>query len=512
MSLYDCYKSILAQVRDDLIETTNINNLYKDYKENNDMLNKLNLELEKYKIKNEEYKNKIYIMNDKISKKTELYLTTLRSSQSTPIHGNIIYTDQFNDKYSSIFNVNENNIEFLAKAYTLFDKNKNIDEYFHSNDTIKLLIKFEFINKLVDSPHIAHFIKDDIINILKNDYNIIIDMNRVEILKQNDIYIISIYDQKIIAKMENISIFIDKIMKNDNYNTLIKIIDPMLNCTSYINIIDVKNLTSITNPNDCLSNLIMKSMYTSETLKPLNNNIKINHNVTLNVNSYNIIHIKYDCDDKDDIVKVKKLSENGEYLLFIERFKEKIEYNEEKIEKKSLFDIYKKYMLDSHSEIIKDNYYGQFIKKMIEFKLITTDNKKPTCVIKKDNKNENKIEVKNEVNIEIIDNKDYTRINNYIYIITDPSHKEKNEYKIGRHIGSRKDLEKRYITSIPQLEIVAFISCKNNKSLENHIKHHYNSYRILNINKNKSEFFTLDEDNLNKVKKSITNWINEYDQ
>lgn len=43
-----------------------------------------------------------------------------------------------------------------------------------------------------------------------------------------------------------------------------------------------------------------------------------------------------------------------------------------------------------------------------------------------------------------------------IYIITNPIYEISNMYKIGYHTGSKKDLRSRYITALPDLEIVRF--------------------------------------------------------
>jgi hypothetical protein len=194
MSLYNYYREILKHVNSPL-EIIDINNLYKDYKEKEDKFNKLILELERCKIEKEESAKKLHIIGNKMSKEFESCLKALE----------------------------------IAKGYKLFNNDKSIDEYINSNNMIKLLVKFDFINKLIDNPHLVNFIKNDVINILKNDYNIIIDLDKIEILKQNDIYIISIFDQKVIAKMENTPIFINKMMLNKRYNTLINIIEPDIN-------------------------------------------------------------------------------------------------------------------------------------------------------------------------------------------------------------------------------------------------------------------------------------------
>lgn len=84
-----------------------------------------------------------------------------------------------------------------------------------------------------------------------------------------------------------------------------------------------------------------------------------------------------------------------------------------------------------------------------------------------------------------------------IYIITDGNNF--NKCKVGFHTGNIPKLIKRYITSLPNMNIIFYIQTKNNE-LENDIKSKFESNRILNINNNISEWYNID---YNKIIKFI---------
>ena len=80
----------------------------------------------------------------------------------------------------------------------------------------------------------------------------------------------------------------------------------------------------------------------------------------------------------------------------------------------------------------------------------------------------------------------------WLYIITSPSNRRDNKYKVGIHTGSQKKLYDRYRTAIPELEFVLFMPHTNPKIVEKEIKSRLTQFRDVNLNNNKSEWFTID--------------------
>ena len=81
-----------------------------------------------------------------------------------------------------------------------------------------------------------------------------------------------------------------------------------------------------------------------------------------------------------------------------------------------------------------------------------------------------------------------------------------NRYKIGIHTGDKAKLTSRYITSLPQLQIIEFYVFDDQKlvkCIENEIKELYILSRVKNSNNNLSEWFTLTKSELNNIKNII---------
>lgn len=96
-----------------------------------------------------------------------------------------------------------------------------------------------------------------------------------------------------------------------------------------------------------------------------------------------------------------------------------------------------------------------------------------------------------------------------IYIVSDPDRIKKNEYKIGKHKGSRDDLIQRYITAIPMLNILLFVRVNNFSLIESKIFEKLDEFRLVNINGNKSEWVNL---KLDKILPVVHDCITKYDK
>lgn len=78
-----------------------------------------------------------------------------------------------------------------------------------------------------------------------------------------------------------------------------------------------------------------------------------------------------------------------------------------------------------------------------------------------------------------------------LYVLTTKDDQLKNKYKVGIHTGTPSDLSGRYITALPDVEIVLFMRVPNAKDLEDKLKTELSSYRIPNINDNASEWYQI---------------------
>lgn len=77
-------------------------------------------------------------------------------------------------------------------------------------------------------------------------------------------------------------------------------------------------------------------------------------------------------------------------------------------------------------------------------------------------------------------------MNTYIYVISDG--KSLDEFKIGKHTGDKKSLDKRYITYYPNYQLHYFEYHSDHKNDERKILDELSKYRIRNRNSNKSEW------------------------
>lgn len=80
-------------------------------------------------------------------------------------------------------------------------------------------------------------------------------------------------------------------------------------------------------------------------------------------------------------------------------------------------------------------------------------------------------------------------INKGIYIINDGQ--DTNKCKVGFHTGTLNLLRKRYITSLPNINLVFYLKVDNN-NLEKDIKNEFEKFRILNDNDRLSEWYNID--------------------
>ena len=78
-----------------------------------------------------------------------------------------------------------------------------------------------------------------------------------------------------------------------------------------------------------------------------------------------------------------------------------------------------------------------------------------------------------------------------IYIISTRVHAEKNEYKLGKHTGSKKKLLSRYTTSLINPILYYFRYSKNSERIESILKQHFEKERIVNRNGHKSEWINI---------------------
>jgi hypothetical protein len=79
-----------------------------------------------------------------------------------------------------------------------------------------------------------------------------------------------------------------------------------------------------------------------------------------------------------------------------------------------------------------------------------------------------------------------------IYIVSTEERAKENIYKLGKHTGTIRNLESRYGTPLIDPIIYFFYPTIYASIIENEIKRHLNSKRILNKNGNKSEWINLE--------------------
>jgi hypothetical protein len=93
---------------------------------------------------------------------------------------------------------------------------------------------------------------------------------------------------------------------------------------------------------------------------------------------------------------------------------------------------------------------------------------------------------------------------NHIYVITTKIYKQQNIYKVGKHSGNKEKLIKRYITALPNIEIIYFQECPLYDIVETNIKVELEQYRIKNCNGGLSEWVQMP---LHKLKNIVDKQI-----
>ena len=89
-----------------------------------------------------------------------------------------------------------------------------------------------------------------------------------------------------------------------------------------------------------------------------------------------------------------------------------------------------------------------------------------------------------------------------IYLLRGNNDSKQQIYKIGIHSGSQAKLTTRYNTALPNHSIYKFYTFSDQKlvrQIENDIKELYKSNRILNSNENLSEWFNLNDNELDAI-------------
>src|SRR5438067_720256 len=94
-----------------------------------------------------------------------------------------------------------------------------------------------------------------------------------------------------------------------------------------------------------------------------------------------------------------------------------------------------------------------------------------------------------------------------IYVISTKKRAKKNKYKIGRHTGTIRELESRYVTALINPIVYHFYPTKNTKQVEDQVKIILDRYRIKNKHENKLEWFRLD---INIIRKTINEIVDQY--
>ena len=80
----------------------------------------------------------------------------------------------------------------------------------------------------------------------------------------------------------------------------------------------------------------------------------------------------------------------------------------------------------------------------------------------------------------------------HIYVLTDPDKKALGKYKVGIHKGDYKSLISRYVTYLPNVQVLLFMSDDKCRNIETQIKKDLASFREENINGNDSEWYQCD--------------------
>lgn len=79
-----------------------------------------------------------------------------------------------------------------------------------------------------------------------------------------------------------------------------------------------------------------------------------------------------------------------------------------------------------------------------------------------------------------------------VYIVTTCEQRKKNRYKVGKHTGSFRKLESRYITPLVDPIICFFYPSEYAAMTEKKVKKQFDSFRIVNKNGTKTEWFQID--------------------
>lgn len=85
-----------------------------------------------------------------------------------------------------------------------------------------------------------------------------------------------------------------------------------------------------------------------------------------------------------------------------------------------------------------------------------------------------------------------------LYILTSPPHENVSRFKVGVHTGKIEMLLKRYRTSIPDMNILFFMTMDGSKAkeIEDKIKIEFADKRIIGGAGNKSEFYGMQIEDL----------------
>ena len=79
----------------------------------------------------------------------------------------------------------------------------------------------------------------------------------------------------------------------------------------------------------------------------------------------------------------------------------------------------------------------------------------------------------------------------FIYIVTNPVYRQQNMFKIGKHTGTKRMLEKRYQTYLIDVEVLFFFPTGNPSQDESYLLQRFSGYRVMN-----SEFVKIPLDKL----------------
>jgi hypothetical protein len=389
-----------AEVKNKKFESMRIEAMKKIYEETLKQHNTAIEEMDKSVIGRKKLRN---LVDDKniYSKYLTDPLTKNKENKIEP-GDSFISTEQFKSipDFGEIFKIAQEDISNIVEICTGFGEEtyniEDICEYMDINNSSKLLIKFEIISRAADPDKLTNIIKEDIYEILERDYNIIVSKDKVEVLKQNELYLISISDMNVITNINNIKVFTKKLLENEEYNRMIKIIGPIIRDNYVINNINIKNLKSLSKPNEKKKDMTLKCFHSPETLGYLNN-VTVNFNFNLTVNDSSIkgnnnISVNVNGNDNttntnstSDITNINDANKSintpikDKYQSFIDYIKTTKFYESDSITKKELFNQYKIYILGKFNENVKDNFIGLFFKKMSELNFTIGERNKSTC-------------------------------------------------------------------------------------------------------------------------------------